>query len=190
MLSGSFPFSGIRAWFIPSRLASFSRCSRRWTLRISPESPSSPMAMVCLGTGIPRWLLTMARARAKSEEVSFTFMPPAMLANTSDAPMEMPPNFSSRARMMVSRLGSMPAATRWGTAKLVWLTSAWVSKSMARVPSIVQHTTFPGVGGVPCCRNTRLGFSTGVSPCPVISKTPISSVAPKRFLMERIMRYW
>ena len=67
---------------------------------------------------------------------------------------------------------------------------AWHSKSMAREPSIVQQTTLPGAGGASPCRNTLLGFSTDSRPWLVISKTPISSVAPKRFLIVRNRRYW
>ena len=174
---------------MPRRRASLSLCSKRLTERTSPDSPSSPMTMDCLPSGMARWLLATASARARSDEVSETFSPPAIETNTSEAPTITPPNFSSSARMMVSRFGSIPAATRCGTAKVVWLTSAWVSKSIARVPSIVQQTTLPGVGGTFSCRKTRLGFSTGESPCEVISNTPISSVAPKRFLMVRIRRY-
>jgi hypothetical protein len=39
-------------------------------------------------------------------------------------------------------------------------------------------------------RNRAEGFGTSTSPASVISKTPISSVAPKRFFTARRMRNW
>ena len=110
--SGKRPFAGTIASTMPRRRASLRRWSSRDTLRTSPDRPSSPTAMVWRPSGIHRWLLAMARASARSDDASDTLIPPAMLANTSEAPILTPPNFSSKARIIVRRLGSIPAATR------------------------------------------------------------------------------
>jgi hypothetical protein len=50
-------------------------------------------------------------------------------------------------------------------------------------------TTDPATPCGRSCKNISDGFATGTSPSPVISKTPSSLAAPKRFLVARTMRW-
>ena len=67
-------------------------------------------------------------------------------------------------------------------------TSAWISTSTGRAPSTPANTAAPGAARSRPARNSALGLATSASPAPVISNTPISSVAPNRFLVARRMR--
>ncbi len=78
---------------------------------------------------------------------------------------------------------------RRGVPKDVGDTSACTSTSIGREPSIVHTTAEPGA---PACRSERKsaeGFATGLRPAPVISKTPSSETAPKRFFTARTIRW-
>ena len=59
---------------------------------------------------------------------------------------------------------------------------------MGRVPSIRQVMQVPETSRGRPVRSISEGFSTWARPFPLISKTPISLVEPKRFLMARRMR--
>ena len=78
---------------------------------------------------------------------------------------------------------------RRGVPKRVGDTSACTSTSMGREPSIVATTAEPGEPSLRSARKSAEGLATGLRPAPVISKTPISETAPKRFLTARTMRW-
>ena len=67
--------------------------------------------------------------------------------------------------------------------------SAWISASTGRAPSITQVTQVPEASAGRPDSSISDGFSTWRSPASSISNTPISLVAPKRFLAARRMRY-
>src|SRR5262249_57562866 len=69
-------------------------------------------------------------------------------------------------------------------------TSAWISTSSGRLPSMPGKTAVPGEPRSRSERNSSEGLAISRSPPPVISNTPISSVGPKRFLTARKMRNW
>ncbi len=92
---------------------------------------------------------------------------------------------------MARRAESQPTTARRGVAKAEGATSAWISTSIGRVPSIPAKTAAPLTPASPPCRSDRNraeGLRTSISPPSVISKTPISSDGPKRFLTARRMR--
>ena len=82
----------------------------------------------------------------------------------------------------------MPFAVRRGTANVVCVTSACTSAISGRVPSMTQTAHAPETPRGRSDISVSDGLSTCTSPVSVISKTPISFVEPKRFLMARIMR--
>ncbi len=49
-------------------------------------------------------------------------------------------------------------------------------------------TTEPAAPTGLSCKNISEGFATAMNPAPVISKTPTSLAAPKRFFVARTMR--
>ena len=66
---------------------------------------------------------------------------------------------------------------------------AQISVAWQTVPYIVLTTAEPGD---PACRSARKsaeGFATGLRPAPVISKTPSSDTAPKRFFTALTIRW-
>jgi hypothetical protein len=67
-------------------------------------------------------------------------------------------------------------------------TSAWISTSSGRVPSMPANTAVPGWPRSRSDRNSSDGLTISRRPSPVISNTPISSVGPKRFFTARKMR--
>ena len=82
----------------------------------------------------------------------------------------------------------MPLLTRRGLPRLLGTTRAWISASTGRTPSITQVTQVPGASaGRPLSRASD-GLGTSDRPQSSISNTPISLVAPKRFLAARRMR--
>ena len=83
----------------------------------------------------------------------------------------------------------MPSDMRRGVPKDVGETRACTSTSMGREPSSVATTAEPGEPSGRSARKRAEGLATGVSPEPVISKTPISEMAPKRFFTARTMRW-
>ena len=58
------------------------------------------------------------------------------------------------------------------------------------MPSMPAKTDVPAAVASRPDRKKADGLPTSARPFPVISKTPISSVGPKRFLMARRMRKW
>ena len=82
----------------------------------------------------------------------------------------------------------MPLDVRRAVPYAPVLTSACTSTSSGRVPSSEQSTTDPGASAARSDRNSRDGFDTGSSPEPVISNTPSSLTAPKRFFTARTTR--
>ena len=72
----------------------------------------------------------------------------------------------------------------------VGATSAWISTSNGRVPSMPANTAVPGWPRSRSDKNSSDGLATSRKPAPVISNTPISSVGPNRFLTARKMRNW
>ena len=78
---------------------------------------------------------------------------------------------------------------RRGVPKDVGETSACTSTSIGRDPSIVATTADPGEPAGRSARNSADGLGTGFSPAPVISNTPSSETAPKRFFTARTMRW-
>ena len=68
------------------------------------------------------------------------------------------------------------------------LTSACTSTSSGREPSRQHSTADPATFCGRSARNSADGFGTAFSPLPVISNTPISLTAPKRFFTARTMR--
>ena len=92
---------------------------------------------------------------------------------------------------MDRRLGSQPTTARRGVPSEVGATSAWISTSSGRVPSMPANTAVPGAAGVALGEEQRGRVGDlGAGPRPVISNTPISSVGPKRFFTARRMRNW
>ena len=83
----------------------------------------------------------------------------------------------------------MPSDIRRGVPNEVGETSACTSTSIGRVPSTVATTAEPGDVACRSARNSAEGLATGCRPVPVISKTPSSETAPKRFLTARTMRW-
>ena len=65
---------------------------------------------------------------------------------------------------------------------------AWTSASTGLAPSITQVTQVPGASSGRPESSISDGFSTSVRPWSPISNTPISLVAPKRFLAARRIR--
>ncbi|MNY47829.1 hypothetical protein D3C86_1831260 [compost metagenome] len=86
------------------------------------------------------------------------------------------------------RLCSMPFAARRGLASVLGLTSAWISTSKGRVPSMVGTMAEPVVSLVRSARKTAEGLVTSIRPASCISKRPTSLVEPKRFLTARTSR--
>ena len=66
----------------------------------------------------------------------------------------------------------------------------YVETELQLYPTLVAlaTTTEPGASRARADRNSADGFATGLSPVPVISKTPSSFVDPKRFLIARRIR--
>ena len=58
------------------------------------------------------------------------------------------------------------------------------------MPSMPAKTAEPEAAASRSERKRAEGFATSARPVPVISKTPISSAGPKRFLTARRMRNW
>ena len=83
----------------------------------------------------------------------------------------------------------MPSDMRRGVPNEVGDTSACTSTSIGRVPSTVATTAEPGEPTGRSARNSADGLATGCRPCSVISNTPSSDTAPKRFLTARTMRW-
>ena len=89
-----------------------------------------------------------------------------------------------------SRAASQPTTARRGVPSGEGATSAWISTSTGRVPSMPAKTAAPGALAWRSPRNSSDGLATSRRPLSDISNTPISSVGPKRFLTARRMRKW
>jgi hypothetical protein len=79
-------------------------------------------------------------------------------------------------------------AVRRALPNVLVLTSACTSTSSGREPSIEQCTAEPGVLAGRSARNSSDGLGTGLRPSAVISNTPSSLTAPKRFFTARTTR--
>src|SRR5471030_1871205 len=110
------------------------------------------------------------------------------LMNTSWSKAAMPAWRCSTASSIASRFCSNPTDRRRALGKWLASTSAWISTSSGRVPSCVTITHEPGTWLSCCDRNSADGFDTPFSPFSVIANTPISLIAPKRFLIARTRR--
>ena len=91
---------------------------------------------------------------------------------------------------MARRLVSHPTTLRRGVASDDGATSASISTKTGRLPSMPANTTAPVTSSRRSARNSSDGLRTSARPASTISKTPISSVAPKRFFTLRRMRKW
>ena len=98
----------------PNLAASATRCSMRFTGRISPLNPTSPAMQTPSSMPVSTLLLNTAAITERSMAGSVTFSPPAMLRNTSFCARRKPTRFSSTASSMFSRRRSKPVAERWG----------------------------------------------------------------------------
>ena len=87
-----------------------------------------------------------------------------------------------------STLLLQPTTARRGVPKEVGAVRAWISTSMGRVPSIPAKNEAPDTAWSRSARNSAEGLVTCDRPASVISKTPISSAGPKRFLTARRIR--
>ena len=85
---------------------------------------------------------------------------------------------------------SHPTTVRLGVANGEGATKACISTRSGRVPSMPAKTTEPVVFVSRSDKNNSEGLITCSSPLPVISNTPISSDAPKRFLTARNILNW
>ena len=83
----------------------------------------------------------------------------------------------------------MPLAVRRALPNVLLLTSACTSTSSGREPSMEHSTAEPGVPAGRSARNSCDGLGTARRPLPVISNTPSSLTAPKRFLTARTTRW-
>ena len=88
---------------------------------------------------------------------------------------------SSTASSIDSRPLSQPITDRRGEPPGLGASSAWTSTSTGRVPSRPANTALPAMLPRRSARNRAEGLATSARPASVISNTPISSVAPKRF---------
>ena len=76
---------------------------------------------------------------------------------------------------------STPLATLLGVGSDEGVVRAWISTSNGLLPSITGTTTDPTACLSLDARATSDGLRTSTSPLSLISKTPTSWVAPKRF---------
>ena len=79
-------------------------------------------------------------------------------------PSRRPPWASSTASTIESRLGSQPTTARRGVPSEVGATSAWISTSTGRVPSMPAKTAVPAVARSRPARNSSEGFGTSRRP--------------------------
>ena len=98
----------------PSFRASLTRRAVCDTARTSPERPSSPKAIVCASSAVPRNAEAIASAMPRSAAGSLTRKPPATDAYTSCPPSCSPARRSSTAMIIASRAWSRFAASRRG----------------------------------------------------------------------------
>ena len=172
----------------PSRAASASRRVRAVTLRTSPESPTSPIAIRPLGRAISLTLLAIASAIARSVAGSRRRTPPTVATKQSEVASFRPARRSSTPSIMAIRAESRPLVTRRGCGALDGAISACTSVTSGRRPSTVTVTQVPGAGSWRSPRNKPLGSASPMMPSSTSSKQPISSAGPKRFLTARTNR--
>ncbi len=162
----------------PSRPASATRCDRNGTLRMSPESATSPMAMTSPAIGRLVDAEASAMQTARSQAGSESFAPPTVATNTSRSPMRACPERSVTATSIATREASRPLTPRRGLGEDETVTSDCTSASRGRRPSIVTVTQVPGTGRSRCSRNRSEGSSTSRRPSSACSKQTISSAGP------------
>ena len=102
--------------------------------------------------------------------------------------MTSPQRVSSTASSMARRAPSQPTTVRRGVPSGLGPTSAWISISSGREPSIPANTAAPDTPASRSARNRAEGLGTSTRPRSAISNTPISLAAPNRFLTARRIR--
>ena len=179
---------GINPCSNPNFVASLSRVSACGTWRNSADKATSPKNTARAGRGFALTEDTSAAATARSAAGSAIRKPPATFKKIS-RPDNGTPHLASRTAVSIaSRPESQPTTFRRGLAREEGATSASISTSRGRVPSSPANTAVPATLCWRSPKNNSEGFGTCCSPCSDISKTPISSVAPKRFFTPRKMR--
>ena len=138
--------------------------------------------------GILRKLETTAATIPRSVAGSSSDIPPTRLTKMSSPDIINPTRFSSIATSRATRLISIPCVVRRPVPYFEELTSAWISTSIGRVPSIAASTAEPETPSGRSLRNNSEGLGTPTKPCPVISKIPSSFAAPNRFFAARKIR--
>ena len=172
----------------PSRAASASRRPTPDTVRISPASPTSPIATSPRGSGTFSRELTAASASARSAAGSITRAPPMVDTYTSWSASRAPSRRWSTASTMASRLLSTPLVVRRGLGTALGATSDCTSTTSGRRPSSVTVRQVPGTACSAWEMNSPLGSASPTIPDSDRSKQPTSSVGPYRFLVARSMR--
>ena len=126
---------------------------------------------------------------ARSMAGSWSESPPETLTKMSSWKNFTPSLFSMTAMSMDPRFLSTPKKIRLGLPiKGEGVTKAWISTRRGRAPSMAGRMATPVSWERSSDSQREKGFSTGISPCPVISKRPTSKDAPKRFLIARRIR--
>ena len=179
---------GIKPCSKPSFAASFSRVSACGTWRNSADKATSPKKTARAGNGLALTDDTSAAATAKSAAGSAIRRPPATFKKMSLPESGTPQRASRTAVSIANRPESQPTTLRRGLASEEGATRASISTSKGRVPSNPAKTAVPATSCWRSPKNNSDGLGTCCRPCSDISKTPISSVAPKRFLTPRKMR--
>ncbi len=90
--------------------------------------------------------------------------------------------------MICKRFKSNPEALRCGNPNCVFVTSAWTSTRIGRVPSIMLVTTDPEEASGRSSNNNSDGLVTCCIPSSLMLNMPISSTGPNRFFKARKIR--
>ena len=106
----------------------------------------------------------------------------------SRSPTAIPARRPRTAARRASRAESSPRPVRRGAPKAAPATSACTSTSIGRLPSSSGATTAPGARASRSSMKARPGSSMLLSPRSPISRSPSSSVEPKRFFAARSVR--
>ena len=159
-------------------------------LRTSPPRPTSPKTTVRGGRGRLRNDEATAAATPRSAAGSATSRPPATLTNTSSPRSCSPTRFSSTAMQQRGAVGveadghAARVAERRRARPGPGSPRAWDASPRRWPPP-------PSPASRPAARTgtARTGWGPACRPVPVISKTPSSEIAPKRFFTARTMRW-
>ena len=179
MPAGTLPGSrGTSAWVNPSRAASASRRAVPVTRRISPASPTSPMATRPVASGSLFVDPATARATARSVAGSVSRTPPTVAAYTSQAATAIEARRCRTASTIASRPLSRPLVVRRGLVSTDGIARACTSATSGRLPSIVTVTQVPGTASRRWDRNSPLGSASPSMPSSERSKQPTSSAGP------------